>query len=66
MAEAYFKDELASYIGLDIELGMQPEMTDGLLEEVNNNGVRIARWIDYGLKINNDIALDTIHYVRIL
>lgn len=66
MAEAYFKDELASYIGLDIELGMQSEMTDGLLEEVNNNGVRIARWIDYGLKINNDIALDTIHYVRIL
>ncbi|MEK5174991.1 hypothetical protein NST63_17490 [Heyndrickxia sp. FSL W8-0496] len=66
MAEAYFKDELASYIGSDIELGMQSEMTDGLLEEVNNNGVRIARWINYGSKINNDIALDTIHYVRIL
>ena len=27
MAEAYFKDELASYIGSDIELGMQSEMT---------------------------------------
>ncbi|KYC87135.1 DUF2642 domain-containing protein [Heyndrickxia sporothermodurans] len=66
MPEEYFINELASYIGSDIEINTNRDAIDGLLEEVKGKRVTIVELVDYNSKKHTNFSIDEINFVRIL